>query len=93
VYLLDEPTRGVDVGARQAILQIIREEVAAEAGVIMTSPGVDDLLAVCDRIAIMGHGRVVGIVERAAFDETSLYVAVQSAAAVRTGQTERGMEE
>jgi ABC-type sugar transport system ATPase subunit len=34
VYLLDEPTRGVDVGSRQAILKIIREQVAAEAGVV-----------------------------------------------------------
>jgi len=95
VYLLDEPTRGVDVGSRQAILKIIREKVAAEAGVVMTSPGLDDLLAVCDRIAIMGHGRMVDIVERSAFDETRLYVAVQSAsaAAVRTGQDKRGMEE
>jgi ABC-type sugar transport system ATPase subunit len=93
VYLLDEPTRGVDVGARQAILKIIREQVAADAGVVMTSPGLDDLLAVCDRIAVMGHGRVVDIVERPDFDETRLYVAVQSAAAVRTGQNKRGMEE
>lgn len=81
VYLLDEPTRGVDVGARDAILRIIREKVAAEAGVVMTSPGLDDLMIVCDRIAIMGHGRIIGIVERGDFDETSLYLAVQSAAA------------
>jgi ABC-type sugar transport system ATPase subunit len=88
VYLLDEPTRGVDIGARQAILKIIREEVAAEAAVVMTSPGLDDLMAVCDRIAIMGHGRVVDVIERVAFDETRLYVAVQAAAAVRRSDDE-----
>ena len=87
VYLLDEPTRGVDVGARQAILKIIREKIAAEAGVLMTSPGLDDLIAVCDRIAIMGHGRIVDVVDRSGFDETSLYVAVQSASAVRSATT------
>lgn len=80
-YLLDEPTRGVDVGSRDAILRIIREKVGAEAGVIMTSPGLDDLMFICDRIAIMGHGRVVRIVDRADFDETSIYVAVQAAGA------------
>lgn len=81
VYLLDEPTRGVDVGAREAILRIVRNEVAAEAGVVITSPALDDLIAVCDRIAVMGRGRFTGVVQRSDFDETSLYVAVQAAAA------------
>ncbi len=81
IYLLDEPTRGVDIGARDSILKIIRGKVAADAGVVMTSPGLDDLMMVCDRIAVMGHGCITEIVERKDFDETSLYVAVQSASA------------
>jgi ABC-type sugar transport system ATPase subunit len=91
VYLLDEPTRGVDVGARDAILRIIREKVAEEAAVVMTSPGLDDLMVVCDRIAIMGHGCIVDIVERRDFDETGLYVAVQSAGAAAAIASDGGV--
>ena len=82
-YLLDEPTRGVDVGSRQAILRLVREQISKEAGVLMTSPGLEELVSICDRIIVMGHGRVAQVVERADFDETSLYVAVQAAGAGR----------
>jgi ABC-type sugar transport system ATPase subunit len=81
VYLLDEPTRGVDVGARDAILRLIRTRLSEHAGVVMTSPAVEDLLAICDRIAVVHRGRIVTVLDRAEFDETVTYVAMQTGVA------------
>jgi ABC-type sugar transport system ATPase subunit len=49
VCLLDEPTRGVDVGAKDSILNTINEEMRLNSSVLLSSPGVDDLLKICDR--------------------------------------------
>lgn len=60
VLLLDEPTRGIDVGAKEEIYQIIRELSREGIGIIMVSSEFPDLLAVCDRILVMRSGRLVG---------------------------------
>ena len=56
VLLLDEPTRGVDLGAKQSIYQLIDELAAAGKAVIMVSSYLPELLGTCDRIAVMGRG-------------------------------------
>lgn len=75
VYLLDEPTRGVDIAAKDSILSIIKEKLNPEVGVIITAPGLEDLLLICDRILVLRHGVLVGehlhneISERELFQE------------------------
>ena len=59
VLILDEPTRGVDVGAREEIYGRIRELAGRGAGVIIISSEFEELLA-CDRVIVMREGRVVG---------------------------------
>lgn len=64
VFLLDEPSAGIDVAARADILQLIRELVTQtpadrSAGVIIVSSDFEELLAVCDRIVVMRNGAVV----------------------------------
>lgn len=77
VYLLDEPTRGIDIAAKDSILRIIREKLADQAGVVMTSPGLDDLLLICDKILVMYKGRLTAVFERDQFNENLIFQAMQ----------------
>ncbi len=63
VLLLDEPTRGIDVGAKFEIYQLINDLAQKEKGVIMVSSEMPELLGVCDRILVMSNGRVAGEVD------------------------------
>ncbi len=63
VLMLDEPTRGIDVGAKYEIYQLINELANKEKGIIMISSEMPELLGVTDRILVMSNGRVAGIVE------------------------------
>lgn len=60
VLLLDEPTRGIDVGAKYEIYQLILELAAEGKSVIMVSSEMPELLGVCDRILVMSGGRLAG---------------------------------
>ena len=60
VLILDEPTRGVDVGARGEIHRVVREYAASGAGVIVISSEVEELIGLCDRVLVMAEGKVVG---------------------------------
>lgn len=68
VLLLDEPTRGIDVGAKYEIYQLILDLANAGKTVIMVSSEMPELLGVCDRILVMSGGRLAG--EVSAFDTT-----------------------
>ena len=57
VLLLDEPTRGIDVGAKAEIYALIRRLAADGAGIIMASSELPELLAICDRILVLCDGR------------------------------------
>ena len=60
VLILDEPTRGIDVGAKYEIYQIIQELADSGKGVIVISSEMPELLGICDRICVMNEGRFVG---------------------------------
>ena len=59
VLILDEPTRGIDVGAKYEIYGIINELAGQGKGVIVISSEMPELLGVCDRIYVMNEGRFV----------------------------------
>jgi ABC-2 type transport system ATP-binding protein len=59
--LLDEPTVGIDPQARLAILEVIREAAAAGSTVLYTTHYMDEAQELCDRIAIIDHGRILTI--------------------------------
>ena len=63
VLLIDEPTRGVDVGAKAEIHSILRDIVGEDKGVVMVSSEATELLASCDRIMVMFEGKVAGILD------------------------------
>ncbi len=60
VLVLDEPTRGVDVGARQEIYQIIRELAAEGVAIIIVSSDLPEILSICERVIVMHEGRITG---------------------------------
>ena len=60
VLILDEPTRGIDVGAKYEIYCIINDLVAAGKSVIMISSELPEVLGMSDRIYVMNEGRIVG---------------------------------
>ena len=59
VFLVDEPTRGIDVGAKVEVLQSLVRLAADRATIIVTSSELEEVLAVCDRLLVFAHGRVV----------------------------------
>jgi len=61
VLILDEPTQGVDVGAKAAIHEIVSQAAAEGAGVLVISSDSEELLAIADRILVLVHGRAVGL--------------------------------
>jgi len=61
--MLDEPTRGIDVGAKYEIYQLMNNLAAEGKGIIMVSSEMPELLGVTDRILVMSNGRLAGIVD------------------------------
>ena len=63
ILILDEPTRGIDVGAKYEIYCIINQLVAEGKSVIMISSELPEILGMCDRIYVMNEGKIVGELE------------------------------
>jgi ABC-type sugar transport system ATPase subunit len=59
VFLVDEPTRGIDVGAKAEVLSSLVRLAAEGAAIVVTSSELEEVLAVCDRLLVFAHGRVV----------------------------------
>lgn len=59
VLLFDEPTRGIDVAAKETIYELLRQLAAEGRAVVVVSSELTELMAVCHRIAVMSAGRVV----------------------------------
>lgn len=69
VLICDEPTRGVDVGARHEIYLRLRKAADAGAAVLLISSDMEEVLGVSDRIAVMHEGRISGTLQREDFSE------------------------
>jgi putative multiple sugar transport system ATP-binding protein len=64
ILILDEPTRGIDVGAKYEIYTIINQLAAEGKGVLVISSELPEILGMCDRIYVMNEGRITGEVDR-----------------------------
>jgi ribose transport system ATP-binding protein len=78
VLLLDEPTRGIDVGAKAEIYQLIRRLASEGRAIIMTSSELPELLAVADRIIVLCEGRLAAEIPRASASEEAIMHAATS---------------
>ncbi len=76
VLILDEPTRGIDVGAKYEIYTIINDLVKEGKGVIMISSEMPELLGTCDRIYVMNEGRIVAELSKEDASQESIMRAI-----------------
>ncbi len=83
VVILDEPTRGIDVGAKQEIYALMNRLAAEGKAILMVSSDMPELLGMSDRILVIAEGRQTGIVERKDFDQEKI-LALASISALKT---------
>jgi ABC-type sugar transport system ATPase subunit len=79
VLLLDEPTRGIDVGAKAEIYALIGEIAEGGAAVVMASSELLELLAICDRILVLSDGELVATLTQAEATEANIMEAATQA--------------
>lgn len=72
VMILDEPTRGIDVGAKFEIYKLITDIVKENKAVIMVSSELPELIGMCDRIYIMCQGKISGCISKDAFSQETI---------------------
>jgi ribose transport system ATP-binding protein len=72
LIIFDEPTRGIDVGAKSEIYGLMRELADRGVAILMISSDMEEVIGVSDRIAVMHEGRVSGLLERPAFSEQAI---------------------
>lgn len=72
IMILDEPTRGIDVGAKFEIYKLITDIVKENKAVIMISSELPELIGMCDRIYIMCQGKITGCIEKEEFSQETI---------------------
>jgi len=85
VFIMDEPSRGIDVGAKTDIFRIMRNFAAEGMGVIFVGSELKEILSVCDRVLVMSNGKLTADLSGNEMNEENLVKA--SAAALHTGKT------
>lgn len=83
LILLDEPTQGVDVGAKAEIWSLVRRAVDAGAAVIVVSSELEELESVCDRVVVLDRGRTTSELVGAAIDADRLHALIHGSAIAR----------
>ncbi len=93
LLILDEPTRGVDIGAKVEIYRIVRRLADSGVGVLMISSELPEIVGLSDRVVVMAQGHVVGeVAGEALSEEAIMHLAVQSMERRQSG-IETGLEE
>jgi ribose transport system ATP-binding protein len=70
--IFDEPTRGIDIGAKSEIYRLMRELADSGVAVLMISSDMEEVIGVSDRVAVMHEGRISGILDRHQFSEEAI---------------------
>ena len=72
LIILDEPTRGIDVGAKAEVYHLMQELAAQGAAILVISSDMEEVIGVSDRVAVMCRGRISGILVRDALSEENI---------------------
>ena len=75
VLLMDEPSRGIDIGAKGDVFRIMRSLAAQGIGILFVTSDLDEVLALSDRIAVMSQGRLTALFDRAEATEAKIVAA------------------
>ena len=79
IYILNEPTQGIDIETKQEILKTVREKMSKVSSVIIASESIKELMAVCDRIIVLYRGNIKQIFCKEKFFEDEIYMKMQGA--------------
>jgi ribose transport system ATP-binding protein len=72
IFIMDEPTVGIDVGAKEEIYDLINKLAKEGGGILFISSYMPELIAICDRILVMRDGKIAGEVKRSEFSEEKI---------------------
>ena len=72
LIIFDEPTRGIDDGAKAEIYKLMRKLADKGVGILMISSDMEEVLGISDRIAVMHEGKITGILDREKFSEENI---------------------
>ncbi len=72
VFLFYDPTRGIDIGAKEAVYRLIRRLAASGKGILLYSTEIEELVALCDRVLVMDRGRLVGTLNADEISEATI---------------------
>jgi inositol transport system ATP-binding protein len=86
IIILDEPTRGIDIGAKSEIYKIITQLAAAGKTIIMISSELEEIMGLCDRAIVLAHGRITAEFTRDAFSQEEILKAAMGHITPRAGQ-------
>jgi erythritol transport system ATP-binding protein len=75
ILLMDEPSRGIDIGAKADVFRTMRSLAARGLGIVFVTSDLDEVLALSDRIAVMSNGRLTALVDRADATEAKIVAA------------------
>jgi ribose transport system ATP-binding protein len=72
ILIFDEPTRGIDVGAKSEIYQLIEDLAREGRSIIVVSSDLPEILRLADRVLVIRRGEVAGILDRSEIDEAAI---------------------
>ena len=79
IIILDEPTRGIDIGAKSEIYKIIVQLAQEGKTIIMISSELEEIMGLCDRVIVLSHGKISAEFERESFDQEAIIKAAMGA--------------
>ncbi|MGH7950503.1 MAG: sugar ABC transporter ATP-binding protein [Limisphaerales bacterium] len=88
IVILDEPTRGIDIGAKAEIYKIIAQLAEQGKTIIMISSELEEILGLCDRVIVLCHGKITAEFERGAFSQENI---IEAAMGNRESSAKLGM--
>jgi len=90
VFIMDEPTNGIDVGAKEEIYELMNNLAVEGAGVLFISSYMPELMGICDRIIVMREGKIVGEVSHEEFKEEKILAMAIKSTSEEVGDNNEG---
>jgi len=75
VLLMDEPSRGIDIGAKAEVFRTMRQLAAQGLGILFVTSDLEEVMALSDRIIVMSEGRITGEFDRSVATDTAVVAA------------------
>jgi inositol transport system ATP-binding protein len=85
IIILDEPTRGIDIGAKAEIYKIITQLAEKGKTIVMISSELEEIMGLCDRVMVLSHGKISAEFERDSFDQEKIIKAAMGNVAAKAG--------